>query len=140
MQAVAGPAPSPTTSKFMGPFTNRSKTDFGRSFVDGATNTFLFGEAMGGTEGTTRSGYSWIGCGFMIANNGLEGLNARRLGPRPHRADEPQPVQQPAPEHGVFLYGRRRREGLPITINYDIFQGLGGLADGVLASPTELTP
>jgi prepilin-type N-terminal cleavage/methylation domain-containing protein len=49
-----------------GVFWNRSKTDF-RDITDGASNTLLFGEAMGGREANgSGHSYTWIGAGPMV--------------------------------------------------------------------------
>ncbi len=54
----------PSTDRFAGVFTNRSKNDF-RTITDGSSNTLLFGEVSGGRPpaGMQLTAFSWIGCG-----------------------------------------------------------------------------
>jgi prepilin-type N-terminal cleavage/methylation domain-containing protein len=114
-------------SKYMGPFTNRSKSDFGRSFVDGASSTFLFGEAMGGEQSDTRLGYAWIGCGMMITNNGLLGVGGI--------ADAPTHERQFSSWHpGVvnFCMGDCSGKNVSVSIDYNTFLYLGGMAESGL--------
>jgi prepilin-type N-terminal cleavage/methylation domain-containing protein len=123
-----GTTTSPKWGPYMGPFTNRSKCDFGRSFADGATNTLLFGEAMGGNQGDTRKGYAWIGCGMMITNNGLLGtLNdpASLTHERQFSSQHPGIVN--------FCMGDTAGRSLSTSMDYMTFQFLGGLAEAGLA-------
>ena len=66
-----------------GIFSNRSQTDY-RHIADGASQTLLFGEVMGGKRGgyndwlgdchASPQSYAWIGCGAMPALSGLQGF------------------------------------------------------------------
>jgi prepilin-type N-terminal cleavage/methylation domain-containing protein len=67
-----GISPGSQTINFEGIFATRSKTRFS-NISDGSSNTFMFGEVMGGkAEGTTpHASYTWIGAGFLTAFKGL---------------------------------------------------------------------
>lgn len=59
----------PSSDMFRGVFWNRSQESFS-SVTDGASNTLLFGEAMGGNQIPERS-YAWFGSGVMASAWGL---------------------------------------------------------------------
>jgi prepilin-type N-terminal cleavage/methylation domain-containing protein len=115
-----------------GPFTNRSKADFGRSFVDGATNTFLFGEAMGGDQ-APRKGYAWISCGGMITNNGLFGQPYNDPTGIPPVTHERQFSSQ-HPQIVNFCMGDCAAKSVSVDIDYTTFLALSGLAEGIIAT------
>jgi type II secretory pathway pseudopilin PulG len=112
-----------------GPFTNRSKADFGRSFVDGATNTFLFGEAMGGDQ-SPRQGYAWIGCGMMITNNGLFGQPYQSANAITHNR------QFSSYHPGIvnFCMGDCAGKSCNVTIDYLTYVALSGMAESIPAT------
>jgi prepilin-type N-terminal cleavage/methylation domain-containing protein/prepilin-type processing-associated H-X9-DG protein len=55
--------------RYEGIFTRRSKNSF-RDILDGTTNTFAFGEVLGGKP-EREFRYTWIGCGTMPTGWGL---------------------------------------------------------------------
>ena len=71
-------------SRYKGVFTNRSKTGF-NNIKDGASNTLMFGESVGGFRNNTNQihfGYSWMGVGNLPAGYGIRQTN----GAKPHWA------------------------------------------------------
>jgi hypothetical protein len=114
---------------YAGPFTNRSKADFGRSFADGATNTLLFGEAMGGVE-TPRHSYSWMGCGGMITNNGLFAQPAGQPGAMTHEKQ----FSSYHPSVVNFCMGDCAAKSCNTDIDYNTYLALSGMSEGIMAS------
>lgn len=51
--------------RYVGPYSNRSKNKIGQMY-DGSSNTFLYGETLGGPQVSARQfAYSWMGCGTL---------------------------------------------------------------------------
>jgi len=70
--AKIGIAPGSPIINFEGILATRSKTRFS-NITDGASNTLMFGETMGGkADGTNpHASFTWVGCGFLPAFKGL---------------------------------------------------------------------
>ena len=117
-----------------GPFYNRSKCDFGRSFVDGATTTFLFGEANGGDQ-SPKQAYAWVSCGGMITNNGLFGIGAAGQPNTPDALTHARQFSSGHPRVVNFCMGDCAGKSVSVDIDYTAFVWLGGLAEGGLAVP-----
>jgi prepilin-type N-terminal cleavage/methylation domain-containing protein len=110
-----------------GVFTNRSKTAI-RAITDGTSNTFLFGESMGGTmpttgqyarqDGLTTASYAWAGCGSMISGSGL--------------TDSPMQWQFSSyhPGNVNFCMTDGSTRAISIMIDFDTFVFLSAMADG----------
>jgi prepilin-type N-terminal cleavage/methylation domain-containing protein len=64
-----------TAQLYQGVFSNRTDYSFA-TIEDGTSNTFLFGETLGGKDdnssGAPQFGHSWIGSGAFITGGGLE--------------------------------------------------------------------
>jgi len=96
-----------------GVFANRSKIDF-RDITDGASNTLLFGEAMGGIDHS----YAWFGVGVNVSGWGLsEDAVWNQFG-----SYHPHLVQ--------FCLADGSVTGLTTEIDPIVFARLGGIADG----------
>jgi len=113
-----------------GPFTNRSKCDF-RSFSDGTSNTFLFGEVTGGEFSNPRHSFAWFSCGGMSTRYGLQG-------------DPPDPLAETTyqqftsnhPGSVNFSMGDCATKSVSVNIDLNAFRYLGGLAErGVATLP-----
>jgi prepilin-type N-terminal cleavage/methylation domain-containing protein len=74
--AALATSPASSTAGYEGIFSTRSKTRIA-NISDGTSNTFLFGEALGGRENSRLEvGFAWIGCGILPSFNGLVENNA----------------------------------------------------------------
>jgi prepilin-type N-terminal cleavage/methylation domain-containing protein len=112
-----------------GPFTNRSKSDF-RSFVDGVSNTFLFGEVTGGEFSDPRHSFAWFSTGGMSTRYGLQG-------------DPPNPLAETTykqftsnhPGSVNFSMGDCATRSVSVNTDFNAFRYLGGMAEGGVATP-----
>jgi hypothetical protein len=113
----------------IGPFYGRSKTQF-RDFLDGTSNTFMFGEVTGdytypapGQRGVRQFSFHWT-CGTMVG--------AWRLG-----GPEPEKWYKWASKHAGgsinYALGDGSVRTIQNTIDAGLFDNLCGMKDGVVA-------
>ena len=107
---------------WQGVFWNRSKIDF-RDITDGASNTLLFGEIMGGE----RKSYLWIGAGVMGTAWGLH----ENPGVTEFNSYHPQVVQ--------FCLADGSVAELSKDMDYDTYIELSAIADGMPAKVSKLS-
>ena len=93
---------------------------------------------MGGTKpvglpnSATSASFNWLMCGFMTTNDGLEAT----LGDSSSGTTQNQLSSQ-HPKVVNFCMGDYAAKSCSVEIDYDVFQALGGLADGKMASIPE---
>ena len=106
-----------------GVFMNRSKNDF-RHITDGASNTLLFGEVMGGkpSGSSQRYSFAWTGCGVMSTAWGLSEESWHEFNSR---------------HPGVVQFCLADGSVRPISelVDYNTFLALSGMEDGKVATP-----
>jgi prepilin-type N-terminal cleavage/methylation domain-containing protein/prepilin-type processing-associated H-X9-DG protein len=62
----------PFYKNYIGIFNDRSRVRL-TDILDGTSNTLMFGEALGNSDGTTEYRYTWLGFGTMATYRGLQG-------------------------------------------------------------------
>jgi len=121
----------PTYAKYKGIFSNRSKTTF-RDIKDGASNTFLFGEAMGGTQPYSYGSMSfcWMGCGVMCTDWNYQFLSGRLSGDSGWSWFS-------SCHSAVIQFCMADGSTMPISTQTDAntFRRLAGMADGLTILP-----
>jgi prepilin-type N-terminal cleavage/methylation domain-containing protein len=114
--------------QYQGIFTRRSKNGF-NSVRDGASNTLMFGEVVGGPRiaGKPHFRYSWMGCGGMPAAWGL----GQYQGPGGNVQDGNW-YQFGSYHPGVvqFCVADGSVHSIPKSIDRVVFMWLSGMADG----------
>jgi type II secretory pathway pseudopilin PulG len=102
---------------YFGVFGNRSRTSLA-SITDGTSNTFLFGEAVGGVIGNGREfSHSWMGSGSLpviwgLGDRGLEKFSSWH------------------PGIVMFCFADGSVRGINVEIPLESFQSIGGMRDG----------
>ncbi len=113
---------STSTLNYEGVFGARTKTRFA-SIIDGTSNTFLFGEALGGKFNRRLDvAFTWVGSGPLAMHNGLtqNGQPGRQWF---HFSSE-----HPGIVHFVYADGAVRR--VSTNIDYAAYMRFGGMRDG----------
>jgi prepilin-type N-terminal cleavage/methylation domain-containing protein len=102
---------------FQGPLTNRSTNAFAH-VTDGASNTLLFGEALGGVQDNQRKyAHSWMGSGALPVGWDLSEQDSRRF-------------SSWHPNIVPFCYVDGSVRPLDRGIKYETFRSLGGISEG----------
>jgi prepilin-type N-terminal cleavage/methylation domain-containing protein len=120
----AGYTLQPAYDAWKGPFYNRSKTNFAE-ITDGTSNTFLFGEAMGGLAANSSAevqSYAWMGYGIMPTYWGVAPDDTGAIGLCQYSSRHPQVIQ--------FCLADGSVRPISKEIDYDVFDELGAQADG----------
>jgi len=116
---------------YRGIFTNRSKTTF-RDITDGASNTFLFGEASGGVGLAGSYSFTWMGCGGLCTdwNWNYAGENASQVnvGLSWFSSTHPNAIINFCLADGTVMVVNG-------TIQRDVLRRLAGMCDGQTIPP-----
>jgi prepilin-type N-terminal cleavage/methylation domain-containing protein len=121
-QRLGVPA-STSTLNYEGAFGARTKTRFA-SIADGTSNTFLFGEVLGGkTDRRLQIAITWIGAGPLAMHNGLTQNG------QPGRQWYHFSSEHPGIVHFVYADGAVRK--VSTNIDYATYMRFGGMRDGL---------
>lgn len=107
----------PKWDRHRGVFTNRSRNSV-KNITDGTSHVFLIGEAVGGIhDGQRLYSFSWLGCGALATAWGLGGREWYRFSSQ---------------HSGLvnFCYADGSVHAVPLNVAPEVFQALGGMADG----------
>jgi prepilin-type N-terminal cleavage/methylation domain-containing protein len=129
---------------YSGVFTNNSKVSI-PSIADGSSNTFLFGEGLGGLKPGARDfQWTWAGTGAMATFNGLKPGSPSPAGILPQNSTETNWATFSSNHTGVVLFcfgdghvqpirhGGSHQRLSPTSSAWWSFQALSGMADGDL--------
>jgi prepilin-type processing-associated H-X9-DG protein len=129
-------------NKYEGLFTNRSQNSLDR-ITDGASNTLLFGEILGGeVRGVKQYSACWMGVGALPTVAGMQTVNPRwfqfsSLHPGSVQfcfADGSARSLKPGSSHQSFPFRG------PFTDDWYVFQQLAGFHDSDIRETSSLLP
>jgi prepilin-type N-terminal cleavage/methylation domain-containing protein/prepilin-type processing-associated H-X9-DG protein len=127
-----GTNPTPTAQKYIGPYTQNSKTKL-QSIADGTSNTIAFGETLAGNNITRDFRLTWMGAGCMPTAWGMATGGT----------SNPTGWYQFSSRHGggIVQFGycdgsvRSIRNGIAGgTTQYNMFIAASGMRDGVVVN------
>jgi hypothetical protein len=129
-------------NKYEGLFTNRSQNSLAR-IPDGASNTLLFGEVLGGLpSGAKQYSACWMGVGAMPTIGGMQAVNPIWY---QYSSNHPGIVQfcfadgsVRALKHGATAATGRFLQG-PYSEDWYVLQQLSGFRDGEIRDTSSLT-